>query len=171
MLTIGEHHLFHRQISDLCQRVGASVRRDYEGTSLDAVRQMAAMGGSVAVLPSLYMQSEAREDPGLVVRRLDAPEAVRDIDLLWRPTSPLFAKFQTIGHLLSSAAEELLKPDRVKVSVRRRLKCFGWRLKRVFQLLTKEDSRVTLHLASLLNFLTRVSLKIETLNGTVGLWK
>ncbi|MCG8414557.1 MAG: LysR family transcriptional regulator, partial [Pseudomonadales bacterium] len=35
VLTISEHHLFHKQITDLCERVGAVVRRDYEGTSLD----------------------------------------------------------------------------------------------------------------------------------------
>ena len=73
---------------------------------------MAAMGGSVAVMPSLYMHSEALEDPGLVIRKIDAPEAKREIALLWRPTSPLSAKFQTIGHILASASESLLASDR-----------------------------------------------------------
>ncbi|MGB6231761.1 MAG: LysR substrate-binding domain-containing protein, partial [Litorimonas sp.] len=111
LLTLGYGHKLSVLVGRIAEAAGAHVSSEYEGTSLDAVRQMAAMGGSVAVMPSLYMQSEAREDPGLVIRPLDAPEAVRDIDLIWRPTSPLSAKFQTIGHMLSSAAEELLQPE------------------------------------------------------------
>jgi len=48
VLTIGEHHLFHRQITELCEKVGAEVRRDYEGTSLDTLRQMVVMGMGIA---------------------------------------------------------------------------------------------------------------------------
>ncbi|GLQ23768.1 hyaluronan synthase [Algimonas ampicilliniresistens] len=111
LLTLGYGHKLSVLVGRLAEIAGAQISSEYEGTSLDAVRQMAAMGGSVAVLPSLYTRSEAREDPGLVIRRIEAPEAIRDIALLWRPTSPLSPKFQTIGHILSSAAEALLQPE------------------------------------------------------------
>lgn len=111
LLTLGYGHKLSVIVGRIAEAAGAQVSSEYEGTSLDAVRQMAAMGGSVAILPSLYMQSEAREDPGLVVRRLDAPEASRDIDLIWRPTSPLSSKFQTIGDILGRAADDLLEPE------------------------------------------------------------
>ena len=58
VLTISEHHLFHRQITELCEQVGAHVLRDYEGTSLDTLRQMVVMGMGVAFLPALYAKSE-----------------------------------------------------------------------------------------------------------------
>lgn len=112
LLTLGYGHKLSLLVSRLAEMARAHVSTEYEGTSLDAVRQMAAMGGSVAVMPSLYMNSEAREDPGLIVRPINAPEAERDIALLWRPTSPLSAKFQTIGHILASASETLLTSDK-----------------------------------------------------------
>lgn len=112
LLTLGYGHKLSVLVGRIAEAAGAQVSSEYEGTSLDAVRQMAAMGGSVAVMPSLYMQSEAREDPGLVVRRIDTDLAERQIGLLWRPTSPLSAKFQAIGDILSSASETLLGNDR-----------------------------------------------------------
>lgn len=111
LLTLGYGHKLSVLVARLAEIAGAQISSEYEGTSLDAVRQMAAMGGSVAVMPSLYMQSEAREDPGIVVRPINAPIAERDIALVWRPTSPLSAKFQTVGEVLAQAARDLLSDD------------------------------------------------------------
>lgn len=108
LLTLGYGHKLSALVHRLADMSGAHISAEYEGTSLDAVRQMAAMGGSVAILPSLYMRSEAYDDPGLVVRKIDSELAERDIALLWRPTSPLSTKFQTIGDILTQAAHELL---------------------------------------------------------------
>ncbi|MGJ8560071.1 MAG: hydrogen peroxide-inducible genes activator [Litorimonas sp.] len=108
LLTLGYGHKLSVLVARLAEVAGAQISSEYEGTSLDAVRQMAAMGGSVAVMPSLYMRSEAREDPGIVVRPINAPIAERDIALVWRPTSPLSAKFQTVGEVLTQAARDLL---------------------------------------------------------------
>ncbi|WP_298913222.1 hydrogen peroxide-inducible genes activator [uncultured Algimonas sp.] len=110
LLTLGYGHKLSIIVRRLADMAGAKISTEYEGTSLDAVRQMAAMGGSVAIMPSLYMRSEAYDDPGLAVRRIDAPEAERDIALIWRPTSPLSEKFQTIGELLTQAAADVLEP-------------------------------------------------------------
>lgn len=58
ILTIEEHHHYHRQIQDLSDRLGAHVLRDYGGTSLDTLRQMVVMGMGIAFLPALYVRSE-----------------------------------------------------------------------------------------------------------------
>lgn len=108
LLTLGYGHKLSVLVARLAELAGAQISSEYEGTSLDAVRQMAAMGGSVAVMPSLYMRSEASDDPGLVVRPIDAPVAERDIALVWRPTSPLSEKFAMIGEILGVAARELM---------------------------------------------------------------
>lgn len=109
LLTLGYGHKLSALVHRLADMSGAHISAEYEGTSLDAVRQMAAMGGSVAVMPSLYMRSEAFDDPGLKVRKIDSKFAERDIALLWRPTSPLSNKFQTVGELLTQAAHDLLE--------------------------------------------------------------
>ncbi|MGB6319523.1 MAG: LysR substrate-binding domain-containing protein, partial [Litorimonas sp.] len=111
LLTLGYGHKLSILVRRIAELAGAQVSTEYEGTSLDAVRQMAAMGGSVAVMPSLYMRSEAEQDPGLVVRRIDDSEAERDIALIWRSTSPLSQKFQTIGTVLAKAAGDLLSDE------------------------------------------------------------
>ncbi|GJM13227.1 MAG: hyaluronan synthase [Pseudohongiella sp.] len=88
VLTIGEHHLFHRQIVELCETVGAEVRRDFEGTSLDTLRQMVVMGMGTAFLPALYAKSEIREENELRVADVEGVNVVRNHVLVWRNTSP-----------------------------------------------------------------------------------
>ena len=109
LLTLGYGHKLSILVARIAEEAGAQISSEYAGTSLDAVRQMAAMGGSVAVMPSLYMLSEAREDPGIVVRPINAQIAERNIALMWRPTSPLSGKFQAVGEILAEAAGELMR--------------------------------------------------------------
>lgn len=109
LLSLGSGHRLAFIVQSLADRAGAFVSSEYEGTSLDAVRQMAAMGAGVAVLPSLYTLREARRDAGLCLRRIDHPQARREIALIWRETSPLAEGFSTLAQTLSSVAEELLR--------------------------------------------------------------
>ena len=88
VLTISEHHLFHRQIVELCERVGAEVRRDFEGTSLDTLRQMVVMGMGTAFLPALYVKSEIRQENELRIADVEGVNVVRNHVLVWRNTSP-----------------------------------------------------------------------------------
>ena len=109
LLTLGPGHKFASVVKNIANEAGARTHEEYEGTSLDALRQMASMGESVAVLPSLYAISEAKRDPELIVRPIDHPLAERQISLIWRRTSPLRKKFQTIGAVLSEAAERIME--------------------------------------------------------------
>lgn len=88
VLTISEHHLFHRQIVELCEKVGAEVRRDFEGTSLDTLRQMVVMGMGAAFLPALYVKSEIREENELRIADVEGVNVVRNHVLAWRTSSP-----------------------------------------------------------------------------------
>ena len=108
LLTLGYGHKLAVLVTRLAEEAGAKVSAGYRGTSLDAIRQMAAMGEDVAVMPSLYARSEAMGDPGVVVRRIAHPEARRDVALLWRHTSPLRNKFEAMGEVLRKAAADLL---------------------------------------------------------------
>lgn len=88
ILTIGEHHLFHRQIHDVCERLGAQLRRDYEGSSLDSIRQMVVMGMGSAFLPALYIKSEIRDEESLRVTQVEGITVSRTHALAWRHTAP-----------------------------------------------------------------------------------
>lgn len=107
-LTLGPGHKFTTVVKNLAGLAGATTSGMYEGTSLDAIRQMASMGGSIAVLPSLYAISEAKRDPQLIVRPINHPLAQRQIALMWRETSPMAAKFNTIGGVFEQIADQIM---------------------------------------------------------------
>lgn len=88
ILTIEQGHLFSRQVEQLCARLGAQIQRDYEGTSLDALRLMVMMGMGMAFLPALYIDSEIDAESGLAVRELESERIERSHALAWRTTSP-----------------------------------------------------------------------------------
>lgn len=109
VLTIGEHHLFHRQISDLCQRVGASVRRDYEGTSLDTLRHMVVMGMGIAFLPALYVKSEIRARDELRITEVKGISERRAHVVAWRASSPARGLFKSLGDGIKGVARNKLQ--------------------------------------------------------------
>ena len=105
VLTIDEQHLYHRQVSALCDSLGATVNRDYEGTSLDTLRQMVVMGMGITFLPSLYVASEIGDSDMLRVTDVQGVNMNRDHALVWRRHSPARGFFrqlaQTMGVIIS----------------------------------------------------------------------
>lgn len=112
LITVGFGHRLNLIVQNLADAAGAHVSAEFEGTSLDAARQMAAMGAGVAILPSLYALTEARRDPDLVIRPIDHALARRDIALIWRPGSPLDGAFVTLSEELGTVANQLLAVGR-----------------------------------------------------------
>lgn len=97
ILTIEEHHRFYRQVEQLCQRLGARLLRDYQGTSLDALRHMVVMGMGHAFLPALYVLSEIHDQSQLRVTDIVSEPVVRAHALAWRSASPSRAFFQRLA--------------------------------------------------------------------------
>lgn len=87
VLTLGAKLTLHAPLTQLCQDVGARLRDDYIGTSLDALRQMVAMGMGVTFLPSLYAQSEVPKTAGDVVLIPVRGGFYRQVGLVWRKSS------------------------------------------------------------------------------------
>jgi LysR family hydrogen peroxide-inducible transcriptional activator len=88
VLSLGPDFVLHDQIQVICAEYGADLIRDYEGTSLDALRQMVAMGMGVTFLPQLYVSSEI--DPrerAVVAIPLSRPGFSRSVGLVWRRAS------------------------------------------------------------------------------------
>ena len=108
LLTLGPGHRLSIIVQRLADRAGARVDGEYEGTSLDALRQMAATGTGVAILPRLYTRCEARRDPTLTLRRVADETSGRRISLVWRKSSPMSEEFTVIAELLRNTATRLL---------------------------------------------------------------
>ena len=98
VLTLEEAHHFHHQVHEICMKIGAQVTRDYEGTSLDTLRQMVVMGMGVAFLPGLYVHSELHQPDELHVCELKDTPIERQHNLVWRNTAPGRGFFRELGN-------------------------------------------------------------------------
>jgi len=116
VLTLEEHHHLHRQVAHLCERFGAQVMRDYEGTSLDTLRQMVVMGMGIAFLPALYVRSEIHQPEALHVTGVSGERMERVHALAWRPTSPSHGLFRAIADDVRALVREQLQDTVTPVS-------------------------------------------------------
>ncbi|ALC14641.1 hydrogen peroxide-inducible genes activator [Sphingopyxis sp. 113P3] len=104
LLTLQPEYRMSTQVAALAERAGASVLSDYEGTSLDAIRQMAGMGMGLALLPQLYVRQEIRDDGDVVVRPFAGGRLYRDIGLVWRSGAGRAEDLLLIAQVLQSIA-------------------------------------------------------------------
>ena len=84
VLPLEPGHRLHEQVRDLCNQYGATLSHDYEGTSLDTLRQMVAMNIGATFVPALYARSEIRTGSDVVARSLRGRLITRSIGLVWR---------------------------------------------------------------------------------------
>jgi LysR family hydrogen peroxide-inducible transcriptional activator len=88
VLSLGPDFVLHDQIQVICSEHGADLVRDYEGTSLDALRQMVAMGMGVTFLPQLYVTSEIDpREAAVVALPMVRSNFNRTVGLVWRKGS------------------------------------------------------------------------------------
>lgn len=106
VLSLNPQYHLHDQISGLCRDFGATVMREYEGTSLDALRTMVGMGMGVTFLPALYVRSEIAEGSTVVVRRLRGRQISRSIGLVWRKSAGRSAGYRQIASVIQRVAAE-----------------------------------------------------------------
>lgn len=96
LLGLSPGYALHRQAADLAEETGAMLSEEFEGTSLDALRQMVSLGMGVTLLPSLYVRSEVQHPDTDVAVIGFRPPMLRTIGLAWRAASgapPAFARF------------------------------------------------------------------------------
>lgn len=86
LVTLSPDFHLSEIVAELAEKAGAELSTEYRGSSLDAIRQIAARSSAVAVLPSLYALGEAIRDPAFRVRRLAHPDAIHPVLLYWRRT-------------------------------------------------------------------------------------
>ncbi|WP_127111880.1 hydrogen peroxide-inducible genes activator [Shimia sediminis] len=108
LLTLGPRHRLSGIVVELAAAANAHVPDEYEGTSLAAIRLMAAAGSGVGILPRLYAAAEARNVDDVRLRRIDSARAFRVISLIQpaafepRPGSDILAQ------ALQSEAERIM---------------------------------------------------------------
>lgn len=87
LLTLGRGHRLFEQVWRLCEISGAQMRSDYEGTSLDALRQMVSIGMGLSLFPSAYVSSEFDRETGVTLFEISDLPLERTIVFAWRKNS------------------------------------------------------------------------------------
>ncbi|MDG2175716.1 MAG: hydrogen peroxide-inducible genes activator [Gammaproteobacteria bacterium] len=111
ILALEEHHLLFRQVEDLCKQFNAELLRDYEGTSLDSIRQMVYMEMGLAFLPALYIRSEIKDRDELTVLSVAGEFIYRQHALVWRDTSPLRVFYRELGEFFREIVKRQFGKD------------------------------------------------------------
>ncbi|MCG8442952.1 MAG: hydrogen peroxide-inducible genes activator [Caulobacterales bacterium] len=104
VLSLSPLFHLHDQITALCQEFGATLVRDYEGTSLDALRLMVGMGMGVTFLPALYVRSEIPTRGEVVAKKLHGKSIARFVGLVWRKSAGKAESFQQITRVIREVA-------------------------------------------------------------------
>lgn len=100
ILALEQGHRLHDQVRDLCDEYGASLSFEYEGTSLDTLRQMVGMGMGLSFLPALYVRSEVAQDRQVVARPMRVRPPSRMIGMVWRRNSGRQDEFLALAALI-----------------------------------------------------------------------
>jgi LysR family hydrogen peroxide-inducible transcriptional activator len=108
ILSLEPRHHLHRQVIDICGQLRAQPLLDYEGTSLDSLRQMAGSGIGLAILPELYLRSEAGGVD--MVHRLNVIDwsAARSIAAVWRRGAAYGDSYRLIAQAITDEARRML---------------------------------------------------------------
>ncbi len=106
VLALEHGHRLHEQVHALCEEYEAEVSMDFEGTSLDTLRQMVEMGIGIAFLPSLYVISEIRDNDQIAVRKLDCNPPNRLIGMVWRKHSSLHDQYADLADMTRDILRE-----------------------------------------------------------------
>lgn len=97
VLALGPGHQLHDVVIGLCEELGARLRRDYEGTSLDTLREMVAMGLGITFLPGLYVRSVVARDGSVSTMEIQGRSVYRTVGMAWRRTSARQHDYQLLA--------------------------------------------------------------------------
>lgn len=109
ILSLDPRHPFHQQAGTIAEDLGAELLRDYEGTSLDSLRQMAGSGLGLAILPEFYLRSEVGGED--MVTRLSITDwsATRSIAAVWRQGVAYAESYRMIAEAIAENAHLVLQ--------------------------------------------------------------
>ena len=107
ILTLDPRHHLHRQVAATCAEYGMRLLRDYEGTSLDSLRQMVGSGLGLAVLPELYIRSEVGGSAGVRVLEVDGWRVTRSVAAAWRAGAAFADVYRAIAKRVGAEAARL----------------------------------------------------------------
>ncbi|WP_411293324.1 DNA-binding transcriptional regulator OxyR [Thiohalomonas denitrificans] len=100
VMLLEEGHCMRGQALDVCLTAGAREHRGFRGTSLETLRQMAAEGIGITLMPKLATLRERNHEGPIRYIPFEEPEPTRRIGLLYRKGSYREESFAAIGEVI-----------------------------------------------------------------------
>lgn len=111
ILSLEPGHRLHELVRSISEDYGVELSHDYEGTSLDTLRQMVATGMGLSLMPALYVKSEVAHQDIVVARPFRGTAPSRTIGMVWRKGTSRAKEFRLLSALvcrtLSARAPEI----------------------------------------------------------------
>lgn len=107
LLSLSRGYHLHNDVQLLARAAGADFLTDYEGTSLDALRQMVSMGMGLALFPAAYIASEFGKEPDLLLKKVEGVPMERLMYLVWRRGSSRNGHYENLLELAQMAVSDM----------------------------------------------------------------
>lgn len=106
MLMLDDGHCLRNQALGYCFTAGAKENSHFQATSLETLRNMVAANAGMTLMPELAVLSEG--ECGGVKYLPCQPEPSRDVILVYRPGSPLRARYERIAEAIANSVKSIL---------------------------------------------------------------
>ena len=106
ILALERGHQLHEQVEAICEEFGARMMFDFEGTSLDTLSQMVAMGMGLSFMPGLYVKTALKRQPGVVALELRGRSLSRTLGVVWRRTSARTEDFEILSRYVQTTVKQ-----------------------------------------------------------------
>ena len=106
MLMLDDGHCLRNQVLGYCFTAGAKENSHFQATSLETLRNMVAANAGMTLMPELAVLSEGER--GGVKYLPCQPEPSRDVILVYRPGSPLRARYERIAEAIANSVKSIL---------------------------------------------------------------
>jgi len=107
LLALGRGHRLLENVRHLADVSGARIVDDFEGTSLDSIRQMVSIGMGLSLFPELYAKAEFRAQDDVTLLEFEDWNEQRDVGLYWREGSGRESHYRSLADAANSVAATL----------------------------------------------------------------
>ncbi|MGR3807278.1 LysR family transcriptional regulator, hydrogen peroxide-inducible genes activator [Pasteurella testudinis DSM 23072] len=107
ILMLDDGHCLREQAMDYCFTAGARENSHFQATSLETLRNMVAANTGVTLMPKLAIINEGNRQ-GVEYIPFSEPRPHRGIILVYRPGSPLRARYERIAKIIQAAVMPML---------------------------------------------------------------
>lgn len=109
LLLLGTWHPLHELVAEYARRNGAVINREFEGTSLDTLREMVSTGLGAALLPALYVRAQQLgKDKTLKVIPLNPKPLCRVVAMAWRQSSPRADRYSELSNFVQGTITKVI---------------------------------------------------------------